>query len=256
MARFSNKVSVVTGAGSGIGREMALRLAQEGSAVLCADIDEQGAQATAARVEEAGAKGIGLGLDVSDSDAVKAALDRAVKDLGGLHVLMNNAGVGSGFGWERTQDVNLSGVFYGLMHAAPMMAAAGGGAIVNTASVAGLHGLVRAPAYDVLDPAHMEGVAAYVAAKHGVVGLTKQFAVSYGPKGVRVNAVCPGYIVTPMTEKARTVDGGTEFLESIHPMARLGQPEEIASVAAFLASDDASFVTGVAMPVDGGYSAR
>ena len=102
----------------------------------------------------------------------------------------------------------------------------------------------------------MEGVAAYVAAKHGVVGLTKQFAVSFASVGVRVNAVCPGYIVTPMTEKARSVDGGTAFLESIHPMARLGQPEEIASVAAFLASDDASFVTGVAMPVDGGYSAR
>jgi NAD(P)-dependent dehydrogenase (short-subunit alcohol dehydrogenase family) len=256
MARFTNKVSVVTGAGSGIGREMALRLAREGSAVLCADIDEQGAQATAARVEELGAKSIGLGLDVTDSEAVKASLQRAVKDLGGLHVLMNNAGVGSGYGWDRTTDVNLSGVYYGLIHAAPMMAAAGGGAIVNTASVAGLHGLVRAPAYDVLDAAHMEGVAAYVAAKHGVVGLTKQFAVSFGSVGVRVNAVCPGYIVTPMTEKARSVEGGTEFLKSIHPMARLGQPEEIASVAAFLASDDASFVTGVAMPVDGGYSAR
>ncbi len=256
MTRFAGKVSVVTGAGSGIGREMALQLAREGSAVLCADIDEQSAQATAARVEELGAKSIGLGLDVTDSEAVKASLDRAVKDLGGLHVLMNNAGVGSGFGWARTTDVNLSGVYYGLIHAAPMMAAAGGGAIVNTASVAGLHGLVRAPAFDVLDPAHMEGVSAYVAAKHGVVGLTKQFAVSFGRAKVRVNAVCPGYIVTPMTERARGVEGGTEFLESIHPMARLGQPEEIATVAAFLASDDASFVTGVAMPVDGGYSAR
>ena len=136
-----------------------------------------------------------------------------------------------------------------------MMAKNGGGAVVNTASVAGLHGLVRSGVF-VQDAAHMEGVAAYVAAKHGVVGLTKQFAVSYGKQGVRVNAVCPGYIVTPMTERARSTDEGTNFLIDIHPIGRLGQPEEVAKVAAFLASDDASFVTGVAMPVDGGYSAR
>jgi NAD(P)-dependent dehydrogenase (short-subunit alcohol dehydrogenase family) len=255
MARFEGKAAVVTGAGSGIGREMALALAAGGAAVLCADIDEQGAQATAARVEEAGAKAAAVGLDVTNSDAVLAALEKAATDFGGIHILMNNAGVGSGFGWDRTTDVNLSGVFYGLKHGCAMMAKGGGGAIVNTASVAGLHGLVRSGVF-VQDDTHMEGVAAYVAAKHGVVGLTKQFAVSYGQQGVRVNAVCPGYIVTPMTERARSTDEGTQFLIDIHPIGRLGQPEEVARVAAFLASDDASFVTGVAMPVDGGYSAR
>ena len=255
MARFEGKAAVVTGAGSGIGREMALALAAGGAAVLCADIDEQGAQATAARVEEAGAKAAAVGLDVTNSDAVLAALEKGATDFGGIHILMNNAGVGSGFGWDRTTDVNLSGVFYGLKHGCAMMAKGGGGAIVNTASVAGLHGLVRSGVF-VQDDTHMEGVAAYVAAKHGVVGLTKQFAVSYGQQGVRVNAVCPGYIVTPMTERARSTDEGTQFLIDIHPIGRLGQPEEVARVAAFLASDDASFVTGVAMPVDGGYSAR
>lgn len=254
MVNFEGKVALVTGAGSGIGRQMALAIASGGGSVMCADIDEQGAQATAARVEEAGAKAMAVGLDVTDSDSVKAALEKTAKDLGRLDVLMNNAGIGSGFGWDRIQQVNLSGVYYGLIHACPMMAAQGGGAIVNTASIAGLHGLVRQTSF-ADDLPILEGAASYVAAKHGVVGLTKQFGVAFGTKGVRVNAVCPGYIVTPMTEKSRAGEGAA-FLESIHPMGRLGQPEEVAAVAAFLASDAASFVTGVAMPVDGGYSAR
>jgi NAD(P)-dependent dehydrogenase (short-subunit alcohol dehydrogenase family) len=254
MARFEGKTAVVTGAGSGIGREMALALAAGGAAVMCADVDEQGAQATAARVEEAGAKALALGLDVTDSAAVLSALEKAATNLGSVNILMNNAGINSGFEWDRIQQVNLSGVYYGLTHACPMMAAGGGGAIVNTASVAGLHGLVRKTPFSDDLPV-LEGVASYVAAKHGVVGLTKQFAVAFGEKGVRVNAVCPGYIVTPMTEGSRAGDGKA-FLETLHPIGRLGQPEEVAAVAAFLASDEASFVTGVAMPVDGGYSAR
>ena len=254
MARFEGKTAVVTGAGSGIGREMALSLAAGGAAVMCADVDEQGAQATAARVEEAGAKALALGLDVTDSAAVLSALEKAATELGAVNILMNNAGINSGFDWNRIQQVNLSGVYYGLIHACPMMAANGGGAIVNTASIAGLHGLVRKTSFADELPV-LEGVASYVAAKHGVVGLTKQFAVAFGEKGVRVNAVCPGYIVTPMTENSRAGDGKA-FLESNHPIGRLGQPEEVATVAAFLASDEASFVTGVAMPVDGGYSAR
>ncbi|MGZ0188291.1 MAG: SDR family NAD(P)-dependent oxidoreductase [Alphaproteobacteria bacterium] len=254
MARFEGKTAVVTGAGSGIGREMALSLAAGGAAVMCADVDEQGAQATAARVEEAGTKALALGLDVTDSAAVLSALEKAATELGAVNILMNNAGINSGFDWNRIQQVNLSGVYYGLIHACPMMAANGGGAIVNTASIAGLHGLVRKTSFADELPV-LEGVASYVAAKHGVVGLTKQFAVAFGEKGVRVNAVCPGYIVTPMTENSRAGDGKA-FLESNHPIGRLGQPEEVATVAAFLASDEASFVTGVAMPVDGGYSAR
>lgn len=254
MARFQDKVSFITGAASGIGRATALRLASEGSAVVCTDVDEQGAQATAARAEELGAKAAGYFLDVGEQEAVQAALDKTVAEFGRLDVLMNNAGIARG-DWQRTNDINLSGVYYGLQHACPIMAAQGGGAIVNTASAAGLVALVRpTPVHD--DPEAVERMSAYVAAKHGVVGLTKQFAVAYGPANVRVNAVCPGYIATPMTAPLRERNAGRRYLESLQPMARLGEPEEVASVAAFLASADASFVTGVAMPVDGGYVAR
>ncbi|MCH9675703.1 MAG: SDR family oxidoreductase [Gammaproteobacteria bacterium] len=255
MARFEGRVAMVTGAGSGIGRAMALSLAEQGAAVACTDIDEQGAQGTAARVEELGRKSIAIGLDVSDASAVGDAIARTAGDLGGLHVLMNNAGVGGRFPWDTTIEVNLSGVYNGLKHACPIIADNGGGAVVNTASVAGLGGLVRPSAYED-DPGQLEGISAYVAAKHGVVGLTKQFAVAFGKAGVRVNAVCPGYIVTPMTAPAREVEGGVDFLENLHPIGRLGRAEEVAAVASFLASDEASFVTGVAMPVDGGYTAR
>jgi NAD(P)-dependent dehydrogenase (short-subunit alcohol dehydrogenase family) len=255
MSKFDGKVALVTGAGSGIGHAMASVLAQGGAAVMCADINEQSAQATAARLEEQGVQAAAMGLDVQDSDAVKAGLERTVAQFGRLDILMNNAGIGSGNSWDDTIGINLSGVYYGLMHACPMMAASGGGAIVNTSSIAGLNGLVRVAEYHD-DPPALEGVSAYVAAKHGVVGLTRQFALAFGKAGVRVNAVCPGYIVTPMTAPVRDREGGTEFLQALHPLGRLGEAGEVAAVAAFLASAEASFVTGVAVPVDGGYSAR
>ncbi len=255
MGKFDGKVAFVSGAGSGIGRAMALRLAEESAAVMCADINEQSAQSTAARVEELGSRSAAIGLDVSDSAAFSAALSGTVAQLGRLDVLMNNAGVGGLNPWDTTIGVNLSGVYYGLQHACALMAQNNGGAIVNTASVAGLNGLVRPEPYTDL-PGALEGISGYVASKHGVIGLTRQFALAFGTQGVRVNAVCPGYIVTPMTENARNREGGQTFLESLHPVGRLGVPEEVAAVAAFLASDDASFVTGAAVPVDGGYSAR
>jgi len=255
VSTLENKISFVTGAGSGIGQATALKYAAEGATVVCSDINEQSAQATAARIEEMGGKARANALDTSDEEAVKEALAKTARDLGRLDVLMNNAGVARS-GWGITNDVNLSGVYYGLIHACPIMAAQGGGAIVNTASAAGLVALTPAAAGSGTDPVSLEWTASYTATKHGVVGLTKQFAVAFGPKGVRVNAICPGYIETPMTKANRERPGGREFMESLQPIGRLGQPEEIAAVAAFLASDAASFVTGVAMPVDGGYTAR
>jgi NAD(P)-dependent dehydrogenase (short-subunit alcohol dehydrogenase family) len=255
MSAFDGSVSFVTGAGSGIGQAMALKLAAEGSMVVCSDINEQTAQATAARLEELGAKAVVNALDTAEEEAVKEALAKTHRDLGRLDVLMNNAGV-AGKDWERTTSINLSGVYYGLCHGCPIMAAQGGGAVVNTASVAGLGALMRQQVDYHKDPAAVEGVSAYVASKHGVVGLTKQFAVAFGTAGVRVNAVCPGYIETPIIAERIAHGSGRKFLLDLHPIGRLGQPEEVAKVAAFLASEDASFVTGIAMPVDGGYSAR
>jgi NAD(P)-dependent dehydrogenase (short-subunit alcohol dehydrogenase family) len=258
MARLEGKVALVTGAASGIGRAMAERFAAEGAAVMCADLDEEGAQHTAAVLSEHGARSAALRLDVSQEEEVRAALDWTVAELGGLDVLMNNAGIGGGYTWDQTIAVNLSGVYYGLLHGAPLLARRGGGAIVNTASVAGLVGLVGSGALQqpAEGPPEMAGGGAYIAAKHGVVGLTRQYAITYARWGVRVNAICPGYIDTPMIAELAGVEQGRRFLESLHPLGRLGKAEEIAAAAAFLASDDASFITGIALPVDGGYTAR
>lgn len=253
MANLTDKVALITGAGSGIGRESALKMAEVGAAVMCADLDFSGAETTAGIIQNRGGKADVLALDVANEAQVKAALDTTAKEFGGLHVIFNNAGIGgAAFGWDQTIAVNLSGVYYGLFHGAPFLAEQGGGAIINTASVAGLVGLTGLATTDEL-PA---GAGAYVAAKHGVAGLTKQYAVTFGPRGVRVNAIAPGYIVTPMTEPVREIDGGVAYLESLHPIGRLGKPEEIAAAAAFLASDEASFITGIVLPVDGGYTAR
>ena len=256
MKRLEGKVALITGAGSGIGRASAVRMADEGAAVMCTDIDSQAAEGTAALIDEAGGRADAMGLDVSQENEVTAAIESTASRLGGMHVLFNNAGVGVGFGWKRTVDVNLSGVFYGVHHGAKFLAANGGGAIINTASIAGLVGLMVTGA-DATPPEEInEDGGAYIAAKHGVVGLTKQYAVAFGEHGVRVNAIAPGYIETPMTEEFRSTDEGTQILESLHPLGRLGKPEEIAAAASFLASDDASFINGIVLPVDGGYTAR
>ena len=253
MDRLEGRVALITGAGSGIGRESALRMASEGAAVMCADINPEGAQTTAAQIAEHGGRSATMELDVTSEAAVQDALTQTVSVLGGLDVLMNNAGIGGAYSWDQTISVNLTGVYYGTFHGAAMLAERGGGAIINTASIAGLAGLLSG---QLRDEPLQEGAGAYVAAKHGVVGITRQFAVTYGARGVRVNAVCPGYIHTPMTAQISDIEGGEAFIASLHPMGRMGEPQEIAAAAAFLASDDASFVNGVALPVDGGYTAR
>ncbi len=255
MNDLSSKSALITGAGNGIGRESAIRIATNGAAIMCADLDSAAAQNTANIIIQQGGKAEALTLDVANEDAVKSAIQDTATAFGGLDVIFNNAGIGGGTDWHKTISINLSGVYYGLHHGAVYMAEHGGGAIINTSSIAGLIGVVG-PAATKSMAEIGPGPGSYVAAKHGVVGLTRQYAVMFGKHGVRVNAIAPGYIETAMTENIRGIPESLEFLEALHPIGRLGLPEEIAAAAAFLASDDASFITGVTLPVDGGYTAR
>ena len=253
-----DKVALVTGAASGIGRATSIRLADAGAAVMCADIDGDGAKATSETIAGSGGRAASLQLDVTDETAVEESLHQTLDALGGFDILFNNAGIGD-VDYERTLDVNLNGVYYGLKHGAALLAERGGGAIVSTASIAGLQGLVTpiAMADSSMGEGFTEGGGiAYVASKHAVVGMTRQYAISYAQRGVRVNAVAPGYIDTPLTEMIRDGSAIQSGYEDLHPMGRLGRAEEIADAVVYLSSDRASFITGVTLPVDGGYSAR
>ncbi|MDN2568304.1 3-oxoacyl-ACP reductase FabG [Aquibium sp. A9E412] len=247
---FEDKVAVVTGAGSGIGVAIAHELAARGALVVTADLDERAAAAVSKAIANKGGRAKPFAVDVSDADAVARMVDFAVQTGGGLHLAVNNAGIGGPSaplgeypldGWRQVIDVNLNGVFYGLRHQIPAMLESGGGAIVNMASILGSVGFANA--------------GAYVAAKHAVVGMTKTAAMEYGDKGVRINAVGPGFVDTPLLSK--NLDAETiGQLAALHPIGRIGRPEEVSALTCFLLSDRASFITGSYHLVDGAYTAR
>lgn len=249
MAALQGKIAIVTGAGSGIGRASALRFAQEGARVVCADIDEAGGAQTVRLIGDAA---VFQRTDVADRAQAEALVQRAVDEFGGLDVAFNNAGTEGTMAptadatdevWDRTIAVNLTGVFYAMRAQIPALRARGGGSIVNCASIAGLVGFPNLPAY--------------VASKHGVVGVTRAAALELAAEGIRVNALCPGVIDTPMVDRATggdpEVKGGYAAAEPVH---RLGRPEEMADVALWLASEQSSFVTGQAIAADGGWTAQ
>lgn len=252
MAALQGKTAIVTGASSGIGRASALRFAEEGARVVCADVDEAGGQETVRLIGEAGGGAVFQRTDVADRAQAEALVQRAVEEFGGLDVAFNNAGTEGTMAptadatdevWDRTIAVNLTGVFYAMRAQIPALRARGGGSIVNCASIAGLVGFPNLPAY--------------VASKHGVVGMTKGAALELAPEGIRVNALCPGVIDTPMIDRATGGDpeakGGYAAAEPVH---RLGRAEEMADVALWLASERSSFVTGQAIAADGGWTAQ
>lgn len=244
---LDKKVAIVTGAGSGIGREVAYSFAAEGATVVVTDVDENGGRETVAAIERNRGRGFFIRADSSSAKDNEAVVTEAVKRFGGLHVAVNNAGVAGPSaptgdypveGWDKVIAINLSGVFYGMRYQIPAMLKSGGGAIVNIASILGQVGFRNSPAY--------------VAAKHGVVGLTKSAALEYGTQNLRVTAVGPAFIKTPLLDKNLTPEV-LKFLEGQHAMNRLGTPAEVAEMVLWLASSKASFVTGGYFAVDGGY---
>ena len=248
--RFENKTIIVTGGASGIGEACVQLLAREGANVVVADLNEDHAKKTVAEVAQSGGKAAALAVDVSDPKAVEAMVDFAVKTYGGLYGAVNNAGIGGPSepigdydieAWHKVLNVDLHSVFYCMKYELAAIEASGGGSIVNMSSILGTNGFSTAPAY--------------VASKHAVVGMTKSAALEYSKRGIRINAVGPGFIRTPLLDENLEPED-IEGLVALHPIGRLGKSEEVAALTAFLLSEDASFVTGSYHLVDGGYAAQ
>lgn len=249
---FTGKVAFITGGSSGIGRATAVAFAREGASVVVADVSERGNQETARMIEELGGRAIAVRCDVTQIEDVKAALDKTIETFGRLDAAFNNAGVEQAKKataditeeeWDRIIGIDLRGMFLCMKYEIPLMLKQGSGAIVNTSSGAGVKGF--------------KDQAAYVAAKHGVVGLSKSAALDYASENIRINVVCPGIIDTPMMDRfgGGTPEGKERELAgaaAAEPIGRAGKPEEIAAAVLWLCSDAASFVTGAAMVVDGG----
>ncbi len=261
---LTDRVAVVTGAGSGLGRAIARALAERGARVAAVDLDEPAAAETARAIEGAGGRALALAADTSRSADIDRAVDVAVAALGPLAIMVNNAGILDGYldahecdeaVWRRVIDIDLTGVFLGCRRALREMLPRGAGRIVNMASVAGLNGT--------------GGGAAYVAAKHGVVGLTRQLAVAYSARGITVNAVCPGPILTGLRRHSQQILGpgvpdmsgrgiavSDEQVRAVVPAGRRGTVDDVAAAVCYLVSDEAAYVTGHALVVDGGWRAR
>jgi NAD(P)-dependent dehydrogenase (short-subunit alcohol dehydrogenase family) len=250
---LEGKSALITGCSSGIGRATALAFAANGAIVTCADVDQKGGEETVALIREAKGKADFVQVDVTDGNAVQALVARVVSAHGRLDCAFNNAGIEGKNGlthecerdnWDRVIAINLTGVWLCMKaELAQMLKQGKGGAIVNTSSGAGLAGV--------------RGMPAYVAAKHGVAGLTRAAAIEYGKHGIRVNAVCPGPIRTPMMDRllGKRPEAEERFARG-GPLRRLGEPSEIGETVAWLCSDHASYVTGLPMPVDGGFMAQ
>jgi NAD(P)-dependent dehydrogenase (short-subunit alcohol dehydrogenase family) len=253
MNAMQNRVAIVTGGGSGIGRATALALVREGARVVVADVSETDGENVVKDIKQSGGEAFFVRTDVSQSADVQALVDRTIESYSRLDYAVNNAGVGgtlaltadySELDWNRVIGVNLTGVWLCMKHEIPRILDQGGGAIVNVSSILGWVGFANA--------------CAYTSSKHGIIGLTKVAAMEYATQGIRVNAVCPAFIATPMLERAGLTAGSEIYnaVVALHPIKRLGTPEEVAELIVWLCSDAASFVTGSAMLVDGGYVAQ